>query len=130
MFKQILRLLALCLISSTLIMCNRIFDAEDADNYYVTIDPIQCLGNPWEVDWLEKNDYDTLGWAALSDGKQIDVFIQYYDNLGISIKEVEVSDIGGESCAACTCPRGDRYQCLVEEHDYEDAIKLGFSRPE
>ena len=31
---------------------------DEEGQVWVSIDPIQCLGNPWEQDWLLTHEYD------------------------------------------------------------------------
>lgn len=93
---------------------------------WVTILPIQCLGNPWEVDWLEKHDDDTAAWSAMSNAEQIEVFVDYYGDLGIPIREVDQTFSDNDHCDGCACPRGDRLFCLIDEKDLDTMLGLGF----
>jgi hypothetical protein len=54
---------------------------------WVATEPVQCLGNPWEQDWLERygNNYAAYpGDAGAQDG----IVKGYYGRLGITVSEV------------------------------------------
>ena len=97
------------------------------DEVWVVTDPVQCLGNPWEIDWLEKHEKDNSAWSELSPEEKVDVFVEYYSEFGIEIKSVQKSFLEEDVCAACSCPRGDRFHCLIDKQDLDEMLELGFS---
>ena len=99
----------------------------DMDEVWVVTDPVQCLGNPWEIDWLEKHEKDNSAWSELSPEEKVDVFVEYYSEFGIEIKSVQKSFLEEDVCAACSCPRGDRFHCLIDKQDLDEMLELGFS---
>jgi len=103
-----------------------IFSCENEDLEWVTIDPIQCMGNPWELAWGEEygEDYDL--WSELGAEGQMDVFETYYEDQGVVIHEIKTSFPYDAVCAACSCPRGDRIHCSVSEEDVDQMLELGF----
>ena len=94
---------------------------------WVTIDPIQCMGNSWEQDWLEDNAEDYDLWNELDVSGRESVFINYYENQGIIIHEMKTSYPYDAVCLACICPRGDRIHCSVDDDDVDKMLELGFS---
>lgn len=100
--------------------------SEDENEVWVVINPIQCLGNPWETDWLENNNLDYSAWAEKSAASKIVVFVNYYENQGISVLEVQQTFSDNDYCSACTCPRGDSIHCLVDVQDLVHLLELGF----
>ncbi|MBU0473790.1 MAG: hypothetical protein KKF62_06460 [Bacteroidetes bacterium] len=99
---------------------------EDANRQWVTIDPIQCMGNTWEQDWLEKNNDDYELYSKFTDTKKLQIFEQYFENLGILIYKLEQSFPYDATCAACNCPRGDRIHCYISENDIDQMLSFGF----
>ncbi len=99
---------------------------EDANREWVTIDPIQCMGNTWEQDWLEKNNDDYELYSKFSDSQRLQIFEQYFENLGIEIYKLEQTYPYDATCAACFCPRGDLIHCFINENDIDQMLSLGF----
>lgn len=83
-------------------------DAVDTARAWVSIAPIQCNGNAWEVadqtveQWLDEN--------------------------GVDAHETKSSQFADAVCLACSCPTGTRLDILVDESDVETALSLGFVR--
>ena len=99
---------------------------EDANRQWVTIDPIQCMGNSWEQDWLENNNGDFELYSTLTNSQKLQIFEQYYKNLGIEVYKLEQTFPYTATCTACTCPRGDRIHCYINENDIDQVLSLGF----
>ena len=98
----------------------------DEDSVWVVISPVQCMGNPWERDWLERDGNTQSSWIELTAEEKINIFTEYYSVVGVEIEEVQVSYWEGDVCAACNCPRGDLLHCLIDRKDQEVMIELGF----
>lgn len=99
---------------------------EEENREWVTIDPIQCMGNTWEHDWLENNNDDYELYAKFSDSERLQIFEQYFEKLGIEINKLEQTFPYDATCSACSCPRGDRIHCYINESDIDQMLSFGF----
>ena len=99
---------------------------EEENREWVTIDPIQCMGNIWEHDWLENNNDDYELYVKLSDSERLQIFEQYFEQLGIEINKLEQTFPYDATCSACSCPRGDRIHCYINESDIDQMLSFGF----
>ncbi|BFN36939.1 hypothetical protein FMIA91_08180 [Fidelibacter multiformis] len=100
---------------------------DDEEEYtWVSIDAIQCMGNPWEQDWLEKHDDNYDLWHDLSETEKMDVFKTYYKEQGVTIYDMERTWPYETTCAACACKRGDRFYCYIEDSDVDRMLEWGF----
>jgi len=99
---------------------------ELTEGIWVSIDPIQCSGNPWEQAWFEEHDVMDSLWATYTKDQKLDIFEQFYEDQGVEIKEIEVTYPYDAVCAACFCPRGDRIHCRIDEEDLDIMLDLGF----
>jgi hypothetical protein len=94
---------------------------------WVATDPIQCLGNPWERDWLAHNGNNYAAYPRDIDSQKV-ILRQYYAGLGIPIMEIVSIMTHPVTCMACTCPRGDTLYLLVPAGDADAMIGLGYRR--
>ena len=92
---------------------------------WVTIDPIQCLGNPWEQDWLRTHKYHQY---PRDERTRLRIFREYYEPQGITLYEVKASVWAEAVWAACSCPTGQRLHCRIDEDDLELMLALGITR--
>ncbi len=99
---------------------------EEPNRQWVTIDPVQCMGNTWEQDWLEKNYDDYELYSKFTNNQRLQIFEQYFENLGILIYKLEQSYPYVATCDACNCPRGDRIHCYISENDIDQMLSFGF----
>ena len=56
----------------------------------------------------------------------LQIFEQYFENLGILIYKLEQSYPYVATCDACNCPRGDRIHCYISENDIDQMLSFGF----
>ncbi len=85
-------------------------------NVWVSIDPVQCQGNPWDSEVVPEG----------SEGDEKIEITQFYMKQGIEVLAVESEQIHEIVCMACSCPRGDRIYLHVSETDAEQLIAQGF----
>jgi len=90
---------------------------------WVAIDPIQCLGNAWEQDWLLTHEYDD--YPRDVEGRMA-ILRDFYEGQGVTIHQSIVSRWTEVVCAACACPTGDRIHCLIDEADLSTMLDWGF----
>ncbi len=95
---------------------------------WVILDPIQCMGNPWEQAWLEENNYEYELWWEMTEQEKLDVFEKYYEDQGIVIYEIKRTSPYNVVCDGCSCPRGDRIHCNIDEDDVDQMMEWGFER--
>jgi hypothetical protein len=99
----------------------------DGHRTWVATEPIQCLGNSWERDWLAKHgeDYDCYPRDLAG---QFEVIEAYYEELGVAVYAIASRHKYSIVCGACSCPRGDTLYILVGLENI-DVMKLeGFRR--
>jgi len=94
---------------------------------WVAIEPIQCLGNSWERDWLEKHDQDYSGYPGDRDG-EFAVIKAYFEGLSVSVHALTSRPKYDITCALCTCPRGDTLYVMVNARDVPSMEDMGFRR--
>jgi hypothetical protein len=99
--------------------------------FWVACEPIQCLGNPWEQDWLERHGWDygaypkdpaTVGLEP----EEIAIIKDYYRRLGVMVHEVESRMKYDQVCAACSCPEGHTLYLMVPQRDVELTLSWGY----
>ena len=110
--------LLICAIFLFLVSCDK-----GPEKELVYIDPIQCLGNPWDIEWLEFHDYDE--YPQMESGR-LQIFTDYYEKQGVEMTDVRSEWILGGECAACSCPTGERFYCMVDERDVDFLLESGF----
>ena len=96
---------------------------------WVAIEPIQCLGNSWERDWLERHGNNYGGYPRDMDSQKTIIW-EYYGRLGIGVDAVVSRPKYQVTCDACGCPRGDTLFLLVDEQSAGAMVCLGYRREE
>jgi len=100
-------------------------DLQEDLSVWVAIEPIQCLGNSWERDWIAKHDGDYAGYPRdLAD--QFEVIKAYYENLGVDVRGMASRQESSIVCCACSCERGDTLYALVRAQDLDTMKNEGF----
>ena len=90
---------------------------------WLEIDPIQCMLNPWEKDWLLEHNNDYSGY---SEEDESGIIKKYYQNKSIEILDIQSRKTHENVCEACDCPRGDTLYILVDQKDERKMIELGY----
>lgn len=98
---------------------------------WVATEPIQCLGNPWEHDWLESHSGDHSGYPKDPstpglEPKEIAIIQSYYGRQGIEVFATETARKFDVVCLACSCPEGHTLYLLVREQEVEQMIEFGY----
>lgn len=93
---------------------------------WMSIDPVQCGGNPWEQLWLADHDNDYTKLYSLTSEEELTLIKEYYQTRGIVIYRIKRTYPYDATCAACTCPRGDRIHCSVNDRDIDRMLEMGF----
>ena len=100
-------------------------------NTWVAIEPIQCLGNPWEQDWLENNNWDYHSYPKDPttpglEPEELEIIQDYYERQGVTVFEGKNVPKYEEVCLACSCPEGHTLYLLVRDQDVETMVTLGY----
>lgn len=109
-----------------------ITDSDESNDTWMSISPIQCLGNPWEQDWLASHDDDYESYPAdpskpgLEPGEKA-VIRKYYEGQGVRIIQLDSKQWDGAVCLACSCPAGYTLLASVDMVDRKRMLELGFS---
>jgi len=103
---------------------------------WVAIDPVQCLTNAWEADWLAQHNDDLAGyprdlstWPRALTPEEIDIIVEYYETQGVVVFETATFAQPRTStpvCAACICEEGHTLYLLVRARDVAEMIALGY----
>ncbi len=96
------------------------------DRVWFFIEPVQCMGNPWEYAWLEENNYDYELWREMTEQEKLEVFEEYYEDQGVQIYSIKYTWPYEATCDGCFCPNGDRIHCLIHENDIDQMVVWGF----
>jgi len=78
----------------------------DGSRVWVSIDPVQCGGNPWNPPGLTPEEY--------------------YRGLGIDVTASATIRVFDVVCAACSCPTGDRVYLNIGEQSLDFMLGEGF----
>jgi hypothetical protein len=83
---------------------------------WVSIDPVQCQGNPWAKEVAPEG----------KEGDEEAEITQFYWRQGIEIFSIESTQVHEIVCQACSCPRGDRLYLEVSADDAQKLTTQGF----
>ncbi len=87
-----------------------LFDGDDASDrqIWMSIAPIQCGGNAWEIE-----------------DKTIEAYLA---DLGADVIDLKTSTFAEAVCLACSCPNGQRVDILIDKDDVSILLTEGFVR--
>jgi len=105
-WRVIWALLALFTIS-----CNRDFATLQPDPVWMATEPIQCLGNPWELDWLESHNWNYSGYPKDTttpglEPEEFAIIRDFYNRRGVTVFKAKTVQKYDTVCATCSCPAG------------------------
>jgi hypothetical protein len=97
-----------------------------AKKVWVVFRPVQCMGNPWEKEWLAKNNNEGSKFPR---DKEFVVLRDYFARKGVQILEIrERHYVRGEAlCQTCDCPRGDTVYLKINADDAPKMVNLGYT---
>ncbi len=106
-------------------------DVQDAKAIWVEINPVQCMGNPWERDWLDANNNDVSAYprgpdAPLPGPEVIELIKDYYAKQGVEVMDAKSAWVMQAVCEACSCPEGYTLYLSIAASDVEKMTGLGF----
>lgn len=96
------------------------------DRAWVIIKPLQCLGNPWEKEWVASHPKQGPRYPSRKDAEVIKSF---FDRKGIPIHELRIQRYvkGDPLCMTCDCPRGDTLYLLINAQHAPKMVRLGYT---
>jgi hypothetical protein len=92
---------------------------------WMATEPIQCLGNSWERDWLESHDGD-YGSYPRDREAQGEIIKEYFVRQGVDVFDITTRQKYDIVCTACSCPEGHTLYILVGKDDTEIMAEFGF----
>jgi len=92
---------------------------------WVAIEPIQCLGNPWERDWLASHQGDYASYPR-NKPAEFQIIKDYYRRQGVVVYQAATRDRYQAVCLACSCPEGFTLYLEVRRPDVRTMIGLGY----
>ena len=98
---------------------------------WVAIEPVQCMGNPWEMDWLMEHDgdYDSYPRDPRSPGLEpgeVEIIKDYYLRQGVTVSDTATAQRYEVVCLACSCPQGHTMFLRVRAEDVQTMIGFGY----
>lgn len=93
------------------------------DVVWVEKEPIQCLGNEWEQDYLERNNIKFEEYPTELENK---ILKEFYLGKGVKIYGIKKEKIEAVFCQACSCPRGDKIKVLIDKKDLKKMEGFGW----
>ncbi len=91
---------------------------------WVEKEPVQCLGNEWEQDYLERNNIKFENYPIW---KEEEIIKEFYYRRGIRIYKIKKEKLKEEIfCQACSCPRGDKIKVLINEEELGEMKEFGW----
>jgi hypothetical protein len=105
--------------------CSPIHEAQahEEDAVWVEIDPIQCLGNPWEQDWLKAHEDDISSYPK---DDEFEIIKEFYNREGVTILDIKGQRKYEFVCLACDCPRGDTLYLFIPGEHVDKISEFGF----
>ncbi len=103
----------------------------DLGRAWVATEPIQCLGNPWERDWLASHDGDYGSYPKDPtkpglEPAEVEIIRDYYRRQGVVVFEAATKGRYEVVCAACSCPEGYTLYLEVRRQDVERMTSFGY----
>jgi hypothetical protein len=109
----------------TLFACQALIIIAPTGRIWLATEPIQCLGNDWERDWLDRHDGDYDSYPRDRE-PQSEIIKDYYRSQGVEVFEITTKRRKEAVCTACSCPQGFTLYVRVGEGDTKVMLSLGF----
>jgi len=120
--------LGLCITS-----CVAVISVNSGMHVWVATEPIQCLENPWERDWLESHNWDYSNYPKDPgtpglEPAEFEIVQKYYAGFGVEVSDKATQSKFDAVCAACTCPEGHTLYLKVRDEDASQMLEFGFRK--
>lgn len=123
--------LILIVLTLTLLLsgCTKQTSKLEIQKIWVKIDPIQCLGNPWQQDWLNNHNmnYSLYPQALKNFNPEINIIKEYYGKKGVIIYDIKSKATRDIVCNACSCPTGTTLYFLIDDSNTNKMLEFGYS---
>ena len=96
---------------------------------WVEIDLVQCMNNPWEIDWLRTHNWNSSAYPTHGldlDPQEIEIIKNYYAKQGITVFDARSEWTHEAACLACSCSVGHTLYLLVSDDDVDSMLELGY----
>lgn len=90
---------------------------------WVATEPIQCLGNPWQQDWLASHDDDRSAYPRDFESRA-EIIRGFFARQGVEVRGVGRKSHQEVICRACSCSAG--YMLFVLVHRADVSVMTGF----
>lgn len=96
---------------------------------WVEVDPVQCMENAWEIDWLQKNNntYNNYprGHLLVIENPEKEIIKKYYEKQEITILNIKSEEYSGDImvCEACSCSQGYTLYLQIPENDLQKMLE-------
>lgn len=96
---------------------------------WVHIDPVQCMGNPWQGDWMQEhgNDYPGRVDENGMNEEESGIIRAYYEKQGVTVLDSRIEWTHKATCEACSCPQGYTLYLSVPSTDVPKMTELHFT---
>lgn len=100
---------------------------------WMEMDPVQCLGNAWEKDWLSqpanKDKNYPIGNPALIEPEEKSIIKTFFSKQNIYIAEIQSESYPDNAviCDACECPAGYTLYIKLPESKSQALSAFGFN---
>jgi hypothetical protein len=95
---------------------------------WVAAEPVQCLGNAWEQDWMTSHDgpYPKDHSRPGLEPEEVAILRDYYERQGVTVFRVTTRAKYAVVCEACSCAEGYTLYLQVRDQDLEKMLSLGY----
>ena len=95
------------------------------DKVWVIVRPVQCLGNPWEKEWLAHHPHQDAKYPR---AKELDLMRKFFSKKQVRIHDVRRKPYEGQGvCQTCACARGDVFYFLIYAEDVPQMVNMGYT---
>jgi len=111
---------------------NQSINIDNLNKVWVEVDPVQCLENSWEIDWIKNNpnkEYPRNHILVIEEPEK-QIIKDFYAKQGIAILDIKSEEYSGDFmvCEACSCPQGYILYLQISKNDLRTMLEQD-SRP-
>jgi hypothetical protein len=100
----------------------------ETEKVWVSMQPVDCLGNPWEKNWLAHHNNQTNKYPR---AQELQIMKGFFYKKGVTILDYRTKPYvkGDPLCKTCGCPRGDTLLLAVHGAEVPIMRTFGFTDP-
>ncbi|MCX6799964.1 MAG: hypothetical protein NT091_02350 [Candidatus Falkowbacteria bacterium] len=105
---------------------------------WVEMNPIKCLGNSWEFDWLMSHSGQYANYPKETSEKislaEINILKNFFKKNNIEltdVKSVALKDQANSTiklCETCNCPQGYTLYAQIKKESLKNMLELGWKK--